>query len=48
MQSPRRVVGNGTDGHLAMGFHSPRLERPQEKSSVKSLANLKGAFYSQS
>lgn len=25
------VVGNGTDVHLTMGLHSPRLERPQEK-----------------
>lgn len=25
------VVGNDTDVHLTMGFHSPRLERPQEK-----------------
>lgn len=24
-------VGNGTDGHLAVSFHSPRLETPQEK-----------------
>lgn len=31
MPSPLGVVGNGTDVHLAKGFHSPRLERPQEK-----------------
>lgn len=24
-------VGNGVDGPLAMGFHSPRPERPQER-----------------
>lgn len=29
--SPLGVVGDGTDVHLTMGFHSPSLERPQDK-----------------